>query len=122
MSILVCDDSSVILDIFDQILERRNYEIVKAFDGEMAIELAQSLEDIKLIFMDLNMPRISGWEATKKIRKFHPHVPIIAMSATISDEEQKKAKKQGFRAAYRKPLKIQDIRSILDTYITQDAG
>ncbi len=80
--ILLVEDNELNLDMLRRRLERRGFTIISANDGRSGIELAE-LEMPDLIIMDMSLPEIDGWTATKML-KSHPrlcHTPIIGCSA-----------------------------------------
>jgi DNA-binding response OmpR family regulator len=77
--ILVVDDEKKIVEIIRAYLEREGYQVVSAFDGNMAIKEARS-QHPDLIVLDLMLPEISGWDVCRTIRK-ESEVPIIMLTA-----------------------------------------
>ncbi len=77
--ILVVDDEKRIVEIIKAYLEREGYEVVAAYDGNTAIELARS-QSPDLIILDLMLPQISGWDVCRILRK-DSDVPIIMVTA-----------------------------------------
>ena len=81
-SLLVVDDNEVNRDMLSRRLERKGYEVVLAMDGQSGVARAQA-EPPDLILMDMSLPVLDGWEATRKL-KADPQtrfVPIIALTA-----------------------------------------
>jgi two-component system OmpR family response regulator len=77
--ILVVDDEKKIVDILKAYLERDGYQVIAAYDGRSALELAQSnLPD--LIILDLMLPEVSGWDVCRELRK-ESDVPVIMLTA-----------------------------------------
>lgn len=85
-NILVVEDEKNILDVIKAYLEKENYNVITATDGERALELFQT-RDVHLIILDLMIPKISGEEVCKRIRSTSD-VPIIMLTAK-ADEENK---------------------------------
>jgi len=84
--ILVCDDDKEIVDAIEIYLMQEGFEIVKAYDGEQALA-ALKTEDIRLIILDIMMPRLDGIHATLKIRE-NSSIPIIILSAKSEDADK----------------------------------
>ena len=66
-NILVCDDDKEIVDAIEIYLLQEGYNVLKAYDGEMAIKMLKE-HDVKLLIMDIMMPKLDGIHATLKIR------------------------------------------------------
>jgi two-component system, OmpR family, response regulator len=77
--ILVVDDEKKIVDIIRAYLEKEGYQVIPAFDGKMALNLAQN-QHPDLIVLDLMLPETSGWDVCRAIRKTS-EVPIIMLTA-----------------------------------------
>jgi two-component system OmpR family response regulator len=77
--ILVVDDEKKIVDILKAYLERDGYEVIAAYDGQAALELARR-HSPDLIILDLMLPEVSGWDVCRELRK-DSTVPIIMLTA-----------------------------------------
>ncbi|MDR2420992.1 MAG: response regulator transcription factor [Oscillospiraceae bacterium] len=86
MTILVCDDEHEIVDAIDIYLKNEGYRVLKAYDGEQALEKARSV-DIHLIIMDIMMPRMDGIRAMMSIRE-ERNIPVIILSAKAEDTDK----------------------------------
>ena len=86
MKILVCDDDREIAKAIGIYLGNEGYEVVTAYDGVEALDAVRD-EDIKLIIMDIMMPRMDGFRATMKIRETR-NIPIIMLSAKSEDYDK----------------------------------
>lgn len=88
--ILLIEDNELNRDMLTRRMQKRGYQIVSAADGEAGVAMAQS-EAPALILMDVSLPGIDGWEATRRIRAAPAtrHIPIIALTAyaTPGDRE-----------------------------------
>src|SRR5690625_5847321 len=89
--ILVVDDEKPIADILEFNLEKEGYEVIVAYDGEQAIELAKS-EEPDLILLDIMLPKKDGNEVCREIRKTH-NMPIIML--TRSEEHTSELQSRG---------------------------
>lgn len=85
-NILVCDDDKEIVDAIEIYLMQEGYHIVKAYDGEQAIEELKK-NDIHLLIIDIMMPKLDGIHATLKIREYSS-IPIIILSAKSEDADK----------------------------------
>lgn len=85
-TVLVCDDDREIVDAIDIYLEQEGYKVMKAYDGEEAIQLMEENE-IHLLILDVMMPKLDGIRATLKIRE-KSSIPIIILSAKTEDSDK----------------------------------
>ena len=102
--ILVVEDVEFNRDLIVQLLED-DYEILTAVDGEEGIQRAEH-DRPDLILMDLSLPVVDGWEATRRIRASEAakHIPIIALSAHAMVGDEEKARQSGCDDYISKPL------------------
>lgn len=102
--ILIVEDVEFNRDLLVQLLED-TYEIFTAEDGETAIALTEQ-ERPDLILMDLSLPIIDGWEATRRIKANEQlkHIPIIALTAHAMVGDEKRARESGCEDYLSKPL------------------
>ena len=85
-NILVCDDDREIVDAIEIYLMQEGFGIIKAYDGEEAIEQLKK-NDIKLMIIDIMMPKLDGIRATMKIREYSS-IPILFLSAKSQDTDK----------------------------------
>ena len=104
-TILVAEDDNFNFILIEKILKTKNYKIIRAEDGEKAVEIIAKNKDIDLILMDIKMPKLSGHQAFEMIKKMRPKLPIIAQTAFTSSEEVEKIFKTGFSGYLSKPIK-----------------
>ena len=86
MNILVCDDDRAIVDAIEIYLSQEGYTVLKAYDGQEAVEMLKENE-VHLLILDIMMPRLDGIRATMKIRE-SSSVPIIFLSAKSEDVDK----------------------------------
>lgn len=103
-TILIAEDDNINYLLFEKIMKNTNYTIIRAKNGEEAVELFKNNAAIDLILMDIKMPIMSGYEALLKIREIDTKIPIIAQTAYSSSDEIEKMKKAGFTAHITKPI------------------
>ena len=84
--ILVCDDDKEIVEAIAIYLEQEGYEVLKAYDGEEAMQILEQ-EEIDLLIIDVMMPKLGGVEATFRIRE-KSGIPIIILSAKSEDQDK----------------------------------
>ena len=86
-NILVCDDDKEIVKAIEIYLSKEGYNILKAYDGEEALEILKKNDDIQLIILDIMMPKLDGIETANIIRK-DKAIPIIMLSAKSEDYDK----------------------------------
>ena len=94
MRILLADDEAEIRNVLKLLLSNKGYEIIEAADGECAVKLMRENSDVDLCIMDIMMPKLSGVEATAKIRAFSD-VPILFLTARSLDGDKLVAYESG---------------------------
>jgi CheY-like chemotaxis protein len=105
IKILLVEDNEMNRDMLSRRLERKGYQVVIAVDGEQAIAMAQS-ETPALILMDMSLPVLDGWEATRRIRAANQTLPIIALTAHAMSSDEQKAKEAGCDDYDTKPVDL----------------
>ncbi len=118
--VLIVEDEEVnVLYLKTIIHDFEDCNIVHAKNGKEAVEIVQQdkNETITLILMDLKMPVMNGFEATKKIKKIHPNAIVIAQTAYSTSNEKKKALESGCTDFISKPLHKEMIKEILKKYL-----
>ena len=116
--ILLVEDNELNAEIAEEILSRQGMHVDIAENGKKCLEiLDEKTEDYyDLILMDVQMPVMNGYEATKAIRKSNKHyatIPIIAMTANAFEEDKEQALQVGMNAHVAKPLDIDNLLAIL---------
>ncbi|MDB4938498.1 MAG: Chemotaxis protein CheV [Labilithrix sp.] len=108
--VLVVDDTEDNRAIFGLCLEDGGFEVAYAFDGEDALAKVES-EKPALIIMDLAMPRMDGWEATRRI-KANPatkHIPVLVVTGTTTGDAVARAKDSGADDVCMKPCRAEEL-------------
>ncbi len=117
--ILVVEDNKINQMITRKILEKRNIKCQVADNGMYAIKLVET-NDFDVVLMDIHMPGISGIEATQKIRKFKPQLPIIALTAVTIEENLDEFYRVAFNEIIPKPFKTEEFFEKIHRSLTQD--
>lgn len=118
--ILIVEDNDMNLDMLSRRLARRGYDLVTAVDGEQAVALAQS-ELPSLILMDLSLPVMDGWEATRRIKAM-PNtrsIPIIALTAHAMAGDQQKALRAGADDYDTKPIDLKRLITKIEALLNK---
>lgn len=117
--ILIVDDSVSVVKYLEGIINKKisgNFIITTAFSAEEAFEKSE-LHSPDIIFLDLNLPRISGLEVCKKFRKKYPDVPIIIITAELAEELKAKAFAAGASDYVTKPFNSDQILNHMTYYL-----
>lgn len=105
--ILLVEDNEMNRDMLSRRLQRKGYEIVMAEDGEKGIAMAGA-EKPDLILMDMSLPIVDGWEATRRVKADAAtrHIPIIALTAHAMSGDRDKALEAGCNDYDTKPIDL----------------
>ncbi|MFO7882736.1 MAG: response regulator [Kosmotogaceae bacterium] len=114
--ILVVEDNEPNQLLIKKILERAGIIVDVSFNGKEAIQMILENE-YDLVIMDIQMPVVDGYEATRKIRKMGNDIPIIALTAHTMQGDEKKSLESGCNAYLGKPIKQKELLDIVRTYI-----
>ena len=120
--ILVVEDNEMNRDMLSRRLQRKEYEVLLALDGRQGIAMAQS-ESPDLILLDLSLPEIDGWEATRCL-KADPatrHIPVIALTAHAMAWDREKAFEAGCDDYDTKPVDFQRLLGKIETLLSEAA-
>jgi CheY-like chemotaxis protein len=123
--VLLAEDNLVNQKIARKILERMGCEVMSALNGEEAIEL-WSAETFDLVLMDVQMPRLDGLSATRKLRELEQAngtwTPIVALTANVLPEDIAECRKAGMDAHIPKPFFIEEMQAIVASWLEQKAA
>ena len=105
--ILLVEDNEMNRDMLSRRLERKGFAVVMALDGQQGVEMALS-EAPALILMDMSLPVLDGWEATRRIKADEQtkHIPIIALTAHAMEGDEQKAREAGCDDYDVKPIEL----------------
>lgn len=113
-TILIAEDNDINFMLLQRILLLKNYNVLRAANGKLAVDICKENQSIDLIFMDIKMPIMDGFEAFKIIRTFNQTIPIIANTAYSSTEDKEKILNEGFTNYISKPINKVEIFEMLD--------
>lgn len=105
--ILLVEDNEMNRDMLSRRLQRRGYDVILAVDGQIGIELAKS-QAPDLILMDMSLPVIDGWEATRTLKAADAtrNIPVIALTAHAMSTDRDKAIEAGCDDYDTKPIEL----------------
>ena len=112
-NILVAEDNKLSSQLIDIILAIPNLKVTKVYNGAEAVDHCRTGKPVDLVLMDIKMPVMDGFEATKLIRKLLPKLPIIAQTAYAGEEDKEKAIKSGCNDVITKPFSKETLISII---------
>jgi len=114
-TILVVEDTELNIDLITQLLED-DYQLLFARDGSQGVEMAQQKKP-DLILMDISLPVMDGYAATRKIRETNKSTPIIGLSAHAMSGHEESAKEAGCNDYLTKPLNDELLFNMLTKYL-----
>ncbi|MBU0484928.1 MAG: response regulator [Proteobacteria bacterium] len=119
--ILLVEDDYVNRILIEKVLEKQGWKIIKAENGVEALAAYEN-NPFDLILMDIQMPKMDGFEATRAIRKKEKetgrHVPIIALTAHVLEEDRQKCREAGMDDHIGKPIRINVLRETVEKHLT----
>jgi CheY-like chemotaxis protein len=116
--ILIVDDNPQNRDLLSRRLQRRGFDVLLANDGNAAVDMA-SAEQPDLILMDMNMPHLDGWEATRQI-KAKPEtaaVPVIGLTAHALEGDRERALQAGCADYHTKPVEFPRLLAQIESLL-----
>lgn len=116
LKILVAEDHPVNRRLLKTFLIQFGAEVIEAENGMEAVKKAENTKDLNIIFMDIQMPILSGTEASEMIRKKNSDVIIIASSALNDKKTAEEFKNKGINDILPKPFKRDDVKKILEKW------
>jgi two-component system cell cycle response regulator DivK len=116
--ILLVEDNEMNRDMLSRRLQRKGYEVVIAVDGAEGVSLTSS-ENPDLVLMDMSLPVMDGWEATRQL-KANPEtqaIPVIALTAHAMSGDREKALNAGCDDYDTKPIELPRLLSKIETFL-----
>ncbi len=120
--ILLVEDNEMNRDMLSRRLERKGFELAVAVDGREGVEMAKTGE-YDLILMDMSLPEIDGWEATRQLRATPDteRTPIIALTAHAMAGDREKALEAGCDDYDTKPIELDRLLSKINALLENSA-
>jgi CheY-like chemotaxis protein len=121
--ILLVEDNEMNRDMLGRRLQRRGYEVIIAVDGGEGVEMAQNGAP-DLILMDMSLPVIDGWEATRRLKAASDtrSIPVIALTAHAMSGDRDKAIEAGCDDYDTKPVEFDRLLAKIETLLTKPTG
>ena len=117
--ILLVEDNEINVMVAKQILGKWNLTVEVAYNGEEAIEMVRN-NPYNIVLMDIQMPVMNGYDASKAIRQFNAEIPILALSASVFMEVKDKIFQVGMSGFLFKPFDPEVLYNTLAKYLNQD--
>ena len=116
--ILVVEDNIDNMTLIADVLQSLNYNVIQATDGEQGFKVAQT-EKPDLILMDLSLPRMDGWTATRHIKADETiqHIPVIALTAHAMVGDKERALEAGCNDYISKPINLKELANKLSGFL-----
>jgi HAMP domain-containing protein/CheY-like chemotaxis protein/signal transduction histidine kinase len=117
--VLVVDDDIRNIFALNSLLERHSMQVITATNGQEAIKLVESTEDLSLVLMDVMMPEMDGYETMRRIRSKHQFrlLPIIALTAKAMKGDREKCLEAGASDYVAKPVNTDQLLSMVRTWL-----
>jgi two-component system, cell cycle response regulator DivK len=121
--ILLVEDNEMNRDMLSRRLARKGFDVVMAVDGSEAVTMAQS-EHPDLILMDMSLPVIDGWEATRLVKtsEVTAHIPVIALTAHAMSGDREKALSAGCDDYDTKPIEMPRLLEKIEALLARARG
>lgn len=117
--ILYIEDNDDNIYVITRRLSRSGYEVIVAKDGEIGLAMARS-EAPSLILMDLDLPVVDGWEATRRLKESDEtrHIPVVAVSAYAMASDRKRALAAGCDDFFSKPVNLKGLLERIESLLS----
>ena len=112
-TILLVDDEETVRTVGAELLEEMGFQVLTAEDGGQALEVYRQHPDIRLVLLDLTMPRMDGEQAFRELRQMDPQVQVILASGFSEYEVNQKFTGKGLVAFVQKPYRLAGLREAL---------
>jgi len=121
--ILLVEDNEMNRDMLSRRLVRKGYEVSIAVDGRQGVEMAQSAAP-DLILMDMSLPVLDGWEATRQLKNTDAtrHIPVIALTAHAMSGDRERALEAGCDDYDTKPIELPRLLEKIETMLNRSAA
>src|SRR5512147_3049058 len=118
--ILLVEDNELNRDMLSRRLQRKGYEVLIAVDGEAGVKMALSVKP-DLVLMDMSLPVLDGWEATRRIKGMPEtaSIPVIALTAHVTAGDRDKAFKAGCDDYDAKPIEFERLLGKMQALLKQ---
>jgi len=116
-SLLIAEDENSNYELMKATLQSTGIKLIRAVNGEEAVEMVQNNAAIDLVLMDIRMPKINGYDATRQIKSIRKDLPVLATTAYAMTEDEDKSLKAGCDMYISKPISPIKLLEILSDYL-----
>jgi signal transduction histidine kinase/CheY-like chemotaxis protein len=116
--ILVVEDVDTNYFYISSLLEKMNARVIRAANGRRAVEMCKTDSSINLVLMDIELPVLNGYEATREIKKHRPGLPVIAQTAFAMAGERERSEEAGCDEYLAKPIRKDDLIETISRFIS----
>ena len=122
-TILIIEDNEMNRDMLSRRLERKGYKVLIAVDGEKGLEVARA-NTPDLILMDMSLPVVDGWEATRRLKADErlKHIPVVALTAHAMANDRDKALEAGCDDYDTKPIELARLLGKMEALLAAALG
>jgi PAS domain S-box-containing protein len=117
--ILIVEDDPVSYAFLKELFQRTGADLYHAADGLEAVNQFRKIKNIDLVIMDIQLPEMDGFEATRVIRTMNSNIPVIAQTAFAMSDDKDKMKQAGFDDYVSKPIDINQLLAIVHRWLTR---
>jgi CheY-like chemotaxis protein len=121
-TILVVEDIDLNFLYISELLKSTGTQIIHAVNGKDAVDRCQRDASISLVLMDIYMPIMNGYEATRQIKQLRPALPIIVQTAYAMAEDRKRAMEAGCDDFIAKPIGKEELLSKIEKFFQKEIG
>lgn len=119
-TIMIAEDEASNFEFLRIFFKNMNIRVLWAKTGIEAVNLCETDSSINLVFMDIKIPLMDGYEATKRIKNKRPELPVIAQTAYATSDDKEEALKAGCDEYLSKPIQIKQLKDLLNKYLRFD--
>lgn len=117
--ILIVEDVDTNYFYLSSLLEKLNARVVRAVNGQRAVDICKSDPSINLVLMDIELPVLNGYEATREIKKIRPGLPVIAQTAYVLPGEKERCMEAGCDEYLAKPIRKNELIETIQRYAAE---
>jgi CheY-like chemotaxis protein len=120
-TILIVEDNDMNRDMLARRLRRRGYDVLVAVDGAEGLAMAREAHP-DIILMDLGLPVVDGWEATRRLKQNEETntIPVVALTAHAMAGDEARAREAGCDAFDTKPVDIERLVGTIESFVTRN--